>query len=341
MQKQLRSFLLFAGILCLASCFSMTEEDVIKYSVAKSSEYTETEKTLNPPATVTVLGKELTQKMVTNFTSMDEVESQWNSPNYRRRGPNFWSEKALSIKEDYLEIATKQVKFREMGIPFEESYKTEWKIADENSDVIISGAIETNNEKLEASGVSKPLKYGFYVARLRLNKETNGHWHAFWTYNDQYEFDIFEFHKMDSSFPKNQSFDQTTHYHHGESRHSYRHYESVEDVAQWNTYALLWTPDEYVYYVNWKPTYFVSETGGDSSPAKKAALERTGHKLIPDTSTIFFFSTEVAKGLTWAEAWAGFLDESKLPDSMDVDYFACYTHPDWEKLVEDWPVKKE
>lgn len=325
--------LLTATTLMFSSCFTISEIAKAKYKTTPSSEYIENgEQLKQAPTSITVLGHTLTAELVDNFDSMETVETNWNtmSDDYLRRGPNFWSNDALSIAEgNYLKIETKAVAFKEMGIDLTEDIKNTCNIDSIEDQVIISGAISTK----------KTYKYGLFVGRLRLNKETNGHWHAFWSYihgieetgfdeKIGYEFDVFEFHRMDADFPNDQGFDQTTHYNYGDSRHSFKHFHTAPDVSQWNTYAVLWTPEEYVYYVNWVPTYYVSTTGGDISATKLATLASTGNKLIPDVPMNFFFSTEVAKGVAWAELWAGILQEDKLPDSMDVDYFAWYPLPE-------------
>lgn len=322
--------------LLLAGCFTIPEDQVIYYATALPEGYTESNTVMeDAPDTVSVLGKKLDRKMVDNFDSVETLEANWDThkADYLRRGPNFWSDNAASIENGYLKLETKSVSFETLGIPLTEEIKKTCRIESASEEVIISGAVRSREQ----------YKYGLFVGRLRLNKETNGHWHAFWSYihgvnvpgfdkEVGYEFDVFEFHRMNSSYPKEQVFDQTTHYNYGGRRHSYKHKASAPDISEWNTFAVLWTPDEYVYYVNWEPTYYVSRTGGDLSGAKQAALAKTGNALIPDVPMDFYFSTEVAKGVGWATLWAGVLQESKLPDSLDVDYFARYSCDEWEAL---------
>ncbi len=337
--KYLKKMIVFLFVTIIFSgCFFMTEEDISHYSIEKGS-YPETpDLVVEPPESITVLGQKLSLEFVDNFDyeGVSGLEANWETHKNGapRRGANFWDDAANEMKKDangnsYFSIVSKEIPFKDMGIALTEEYKKLCNIEDENGKVLVSNGINT----------LKPMQYGLFVGRLKVEKETTGHWQAFWHYNDQYEFDIFEYHSLSKSYPINEEFAQTTHYNHANGRNSYYHFETVPNLQKWNTYAVLWTPEEYVYYVNWEPTYFVrkDENGfaGDASAAKENLLNSKGNAIIPDTPAPFFFSTEIGKGVTWAELWAGRMDVSKLPDSLDVDYFAWYTNDSLKQAAID------
>jgi beta-glucanase (GH16 family) len=109
--------------------------------------------------------------------------------------------------------------------------------------------------------------FGYYVARMRLQRKA-GHWPAFWLFNDSVnkvgdggrdgtEIDIMEKPALDDKVP------QTLHWDgYGEAHKSEGHQATVKGVMEgWHTFGLLWTPEEYVFFVDGAETWR-SKAGG-------------------------------------------------------------------------------
>jgi len=163
------------------------------------------------------------------------------------------------------------------------------------------GMIDTNG-KFQA-------KYGYFEMRAKLPK-IKGPQSAFWLQSDKYgsiigdpgqsgvEIDIMEYVKIS---PGKVHF--TVHWDgykdkHKKNGYSYE-YPAVEDAA-WHTYALLWTPDSYRFYVD-----------GIFAHEKKIAVSH-----VPEYINL---SNEIGQ-------WGGGanMSEEKLPDQFEVDYVRVY-----------------
>lgn len=258
----------------------------------------------------------------------DETEIASENPDFSKvwdvindkRKYQYWGPEAVSLDGDKLIIKTMLNK--------NENYIAK----DGKPAKYLSGSCDT----------AKPYKYGFFVASLKMEKKTQGHWNAFWACNNVpeeepknvFEFDIFEYSRRGTSYPNNVSFDQTTHWlvNGWQDKVNTLHtYQKVEDITDYNTYAVLWTPEKVVYYLNWEPTLYISEKSPTIKSSVVRKLNRKGSKLISDLPMKFIFSSEVASGDLGLEAWAGPIDDKILeePDKIIVDYFARYV---WEDL---------
>lgn len=206
-------------------------------------------------------------------TTLDQ--SKWvPQPEGKRKG-GWWSPKAISL-DGKGNLAIK-------------AYK--------EGDKFIDGCLTTQGKFEHA--------FGYYVARIRCQKEC-GHWSAFWMMcrgvgkvgdegRDGTEIDIMEKPWLD---------DQVQHTFHwdgyGKDHKSEGKVVKVPGVmAGFHTFAIWWTPDEYVFYVDGKETWR-TKGGGPSQ--------------VPE---YLLLSDEVGK-------WAGDITKANLPDEFLVDYVRVY-----------------
>jgi beta-glucanase (GH16 family) len=161
----------------------------------------------------------------------------------------------------------------------------------------ISGCIETRG-KFERA-------FGYYVARIQLQSQP-GHWSAFWLFNDGIyqvgdearegaEIDIMEKPRLDDRV------EHAIHWDGYEDHHQYaKKVVEVPGIMEgFHTFALLWTPDEYVFYVNEQETWRTSAGG------------------VCQVPLYIKLSGEVGR-------WGGDIREATLPDAFLVDYVRVY-----------------
>lgn len=172
-------------------------------------------------------------------------------------------------------------------------------------DKLISGCVETKG-KFEQ-------KYGYWECRAKIPKAP-GHWAAFWLMcdgvgkvgndgRDGSEIDIMEVPKRDGTI------NFAIHWDGYGKDHKVQGSEVKlpEVINDWATYSLLWTPEEYVYYINGKEVWRTKAGGVNQVPVYA------------------MLSTEIG-------TWAGKIDEKKLPDSFIVDYVRVYDlQKGWDK----------
>lgn len=202
-------------------------------------------------------------------------ESKWEIPRDGKRRDAFWMRKAISLDgKGNLVIST----FKE-------------------GDRYIDGCVRTRG-KFEHT-------YGYYVARIRLQREV-GHWPAFWLMGntvgkvgdegrDGSEIDIMEKPWQDGRLNHALHWDG-----YGKDHKSEGKIVDVPGVMEgFHTYALWWSPEEYVFYVDGKETWR-SKAGG-----------------VCQAPLYIKLSDEVGK-------WAGDIARAKLPDDFLVDYVRVY-----------------
>lgn len=202
-------------------------------------------------------------------------ETKWNVPPDGKRRDAFWMRKAISLDgKGHLIISTLK-----------------------EGDRYIDGCVRTLGTFEHT--------YGYYVARIQL-QEQPGHWSAFWLMGrgvskvgdegrDGTEIDIMEKPWLDDRVQ------QTLHW------DGYgRHHKSAGQVAKvpgvmegFHTFSLLWTPEEYVFYVDGKETWRTQAGGVCQAPL------------------YIKLSDEVGK-------WGGDISKAKLPDRFLVDYVRVY-----------------
>jgi beta-glucanase (GH16 family) len=147
--------------------------------------------------------------------------------------------------------------------------------------------------------------FGYYVARVRLHRQP-GHWPAFWLMGrtvsrigdagrDGSEIDIMEKPWLDGRLSQAVHWDG-----YGKEHKSAATRPSVDGVMTgWHTYGLLWTPHEYVFYVDGKETW------------------RTRAGDVCQVPLYIKITDEIGK-------WAGDIPKASLPDEFLVDYVRVY-----------------
>ena len=160
------------------------------------------------------------------------------------------------------------------------------------------GAIDTKG-KFERA-------FGYYVARCRMSKQP-GHWPAFWMMcsgvskvgdegRDGTEIDIVEMPWRDGRITMNLHWDGYGKDHKTAGAKPTKQPELTEGF---HDYALLWTPEEYVFYVDGKEVWR-TKAGGVSQ--------------VPE---YILLTEEIGK-------WGGDVTKAQLPDYFEVDYVRVY-----------------
>lgn len=350
MNSAKKLILISAACTAFISCPPPSSEELkAEYRLKPSAEYNnDNTKELNtPPKTVTIGSTEY--KAVYKFDFTDEEKEQFYAdfkrPTQTRRS-SYWITDMVYVQDNVLNVTTQAItgsKIKE----YLDKNKTEYPgvalpDADRGSD---AKKIE-NGDYWGVTGAALKKEgdlYGLYVARIAMDRKAAGHWMAYWFYGQDmskegreigrdYEFDMLEYHQINTSSKKVAA---TTHWPielPGKSSRTSatKDIELSYSAAEYHTYALLWTPDEVVYYIDWEPVslFFADETYYDTalSAAKINSLRKT-HKMICDVPLQIHFSNEVG-GTGWMVGWAGALDVDQLKsrkDNMKVDWYVHYT----------------
>jgi beta-glucanase (GH16 family) len=158
--------------------------------------------------------------------------------------------------------------------------------------------------QIATQGLFEPT-YGYFECRAKMNRSLGPHV-AFWLQSptlgktgdpaiDGAEVDIFEYHRKAP---------ETVHHcihwdGYGEKHKAHGHKITMPEIAEgFHTFGLLWTPDEYVFYVNGKETW----------RADKAVSRR---------SLFIILSAELS-------GWGGDPATGKFPDQVVFDYVRVY-----------------
>ncbi len=205
-------------------------------------------------------------------TKLDE--SKWEVPEGPRRD-GFWSRKAISLDGSGNLVIS----------------------ALKDGDKFLDGCVRTRGKYERA--------FGYFVARIKFQKQ-EGHWSAFWMYTpsvgkigddgrDGTEIDIMEKPSLD---------DQMNHALHwdgyGKEHKSEAHKFGVPGIMEgYHDFALWWTPQEYVFYVDGKETWRTRAGGVCQVPVYLKLSDEIGN-------------------------WAGDIKKAKLPDQFLVDYVRVY-----------------
>lgn len=208
-------------------------------------------------------------------------ESKWDVPPDGRRRDAWWMRKAIRLDgKGHLVIST----FNEDGR-------------------YVDGCVRTLG-KFEHT-------FGYYVARIKLQQQP-GHWSAFWLMGrgvhkvgdegrDGTEIDIMEKPWLDDTVQHALHWDG-----YGKEHKSAAQKSKAPGVMKgFHTFSLLWTPGEYVFYVDGKETWRTKAGGVCQAPLYV--------KL----------SDEVGK-------WGGDVSQAKLPDQFLTDYVRVYDLVDKE-----------
>jgi beta-glucanase (GH16 family) len=208
-----------------------------------------------------------------NGSTLDE--SKWETPPDGKRRDAWWMREAVSLDgKGHLVMRT----FKE-------------------GDRYIDGCVRTRGKFEHA--------FGYYVARVKLQKQP-GHWSAFWLYNtcvgkigdqgrDGSEIDIMEKPWLDDRINHAIHWDG-----YGKDHRSSGKVSRVPNVMEgFHTFSLLWTPSEYVFYVDGKETWRTKAGGVCQVPLYIKLSDEVGD-------------------------WAGDIKKVKLPDEFLVDYVRVY-----------------
>jgi len=202
-------------------------------------------------------------------------ETKWNRLGDWKRRDGFW------VREDAFLSGTGTLRLRTR----------------KDGDRFTCGAINTRG-KFERA-------FGFYVARCRLPSQP-GHWPAFWIMGggvgavgnegrDGTEIDIIEVPWRDGRLTVNLHWDG-----YGKDHRSAGHQFKRPEVMQgWHDYALWWTPEEYVFYVDGEEVWRSRAGGVCQVPEFLKLTEEIGD-------------------------WAGDIRQAALPDHFEVDFVRVY-----------------
>jgi beta-glucanase (GH16 family) len=202
-------------------------------------------------------------------------ESKWDVPPDGRRRDAWWMRKAISLDgKGHLVISTL-----------------------EEGDKYIDGCVRTRGKFEHA--------FGYWVARIELQSQP-GHWSAFWLMGsgvgkigdggrDGTEIDIMEKPWLDDRVQHALHWDGYGKAHRSEGKVAH-----VPGVMKgFHTFGLLWTPQQYVFYVDGKETWRTTAGG------------------VCQVPLYIKLSDEVGK-------WGGDIRKAKLPDRFVVDYVRVY-----------------
>ncbi len=202
-------------------------------------------------------------------------ETKWDVPPDRRRRDAFWMRKAISLDgQGHLVIST---------------------LAEDGK--YIDGCVRTLG-KFEHT-------FGYYVARAKFQSQP-GHWTAFWLMGrgvgsigdegrDGTEIDIMEKPWLDDRVQHTLHWDG-----YGRDHRSEGKVVKVPGVMDgFHTFALLWTPKEYVFFVDGKETWRTRAGGVCQAPLYIKLSDEVGD-------------------------WGGDIAKAKLPDRFLVDYVRVY-----------------
>ena len=202
-------------------------------------------------------------------------KAKWESPNNERRGHLWRSDNAYLDKKGHLVMETSKV-----------------------GDRFASPCLRTRGKYEKA--------FGLFVTRCKL-PATEGHWSAFWLYNgsvgkignegrDGTEIDIMEWPYRDGRVQHALHWDG-----YGKDHKSKGHVSKNEALldGKFHTFALAWSPEEYVFYVDGKETWRTKDGG------------------VCQVPLYIKLSVEIGD-------WAGDITKAKLPDFFVVDYVRVY-----------------
>ncbi len=148
-------------------------------------------------------------------------------------------------------------------------------------------------------------RYGYWVCRCKFPTQ-EGHWPAFWMFTpgvgkvgdegrDGTEIDVMEKPWREDKITQNLHWDGYGQAH----KHAGKTFEFPGVSKGWHTFALLWRPDEYVFYVDGKETWRSSAGGVCQVPVYAKLTEEIGQ-------------------------WGGDITKADLPDHFLVDYVRVY-----------------
>ena len=207
-----------------------------------------------------------------NGTQLDE--SKWECPQYKRRD-GYWKREGIALDG----------KGNLLLRVFEDDGK------------FIDGCARTRGKFEHA--------FGYFVGRMKFQKQP-GHWSAFWLFHPTVnktddegrngtEIDIVEKFSLDEQCQHAMHWDGYGEHH----KSSHKKFEVPGIMDGYHTFAVWWTPEQYVFYVDGKETWRTKDGG------------------VCQVPLFIKLSDEIG-------SWAGDIRKAKLPDAALVDYVRVY-----------------
>ena len=168
-------------------------------------------------------------------------------------------------------------------------------------------------------------KFGRFEARIKGPKHT-GWWGAFWLFSDEVE-------KVDDSGRDGTEIDIIELFGGLRSPQHALHWDGygkehkvkgkklwlLSDTDEWHTYALEWTPEAYVFFVDGRETW------------------RTKAGGVSQTPVWLKLSGEIATDDQTQQYWSGKINDAKYPDHFLVDWVRVYRQKSMETAAANFP----
>lgn len=185
---------------------------------------------------------------------------------------------------------------------------------DGDGNLILEMSYDSETDRFNSGGIRSrgifEQKYGYFEIRCTLNNSP-GWWTAFWLMGDSVnseknggrdgtEIDIYE-----SPYFTEKKIQHTLNWDGYSSQHKSEGKIVDADVydGEYHTFSLLWTEDEYVYYIDGEESW------------------RTDAKKAKGTCEVPLYLKVTAE----TGSWSGLPDMDMLPDSIKVDYVRVYS----------------
>lgn len=188
---------------------------------------------------------------------------------------------------------------------------------------------DNNNNKGTADKMLFSQAYGYFEVKAKFPK-SKGLWSAFWLQSsnmrkvgnkgkDGTEIDVYESAFLNSKTSKMGHCLLWDGY--GKHADSSPHVTDLEQnlYDSFHTYALKWTPEYYVFYIDGKPTWATSD--GDVSRVKE----------------FLRLTVEIDAGDGWGPHGQriGQFDDTKAADDFEVEYIKVYQNSNYEQYIQD------
>ena len=272
--------------------YSLTQDGVFgKNTIAKMKSVlaTATTSTVNKDDTVrTINGQNYVRTFYDEFEGKDLDSTKWEKcpEQYRQSNYSKWDDNLTKLDgKGHLVLSANYV---------------------EGDSALHCGAIRTRKKDYSYDLFNQ--KYGYFEISAKLQSK-KGFWSAFWLMPDQIdrgvvggadgtEIDIFE-----AFDPVNKRINHAIHWDGYGSKHKKIDYNAKSNVydGKYHTFALDWSKDSYVFYIDGKKTYTIT-----SKQAK-----------ICEYADYLKISLE-------SGAWTGKPKKADMPDSISVDYVKVY-----------------
>lgn len=204
-----------------------------------------------------------------------------------RKG-GYWHKDMISVHDGALHIATKYID-EEQAAAYGGDYKAGW----------YTGYVTTYESNSADEQNPDTFLYGYFETRCILPSGL-GLWSAFWMMNggvyetdndgvDGTEIDVFEsFGYPDMPYKTADNISVNLHWNGYNEEHQHYHvgnFYAKNPYTEFNTYAVEWTPDEYIFYINGHETARTDKGGVSQNPeCLLLSVEISGENGIPNMS---------------------------------------------------------